>query len=84
MMSNNPTTPRRGSETGMMPRIDPEPDAAHESPLPPAIPEFDSDATSITGKVPLFNEGEDEAKLEDDSSNLDSDQQPRQLRARRR
>lgn len=81
-MTDKRTPRRRGSQTGMMHRVDVEPDAAHESPRPPTLPELDGEMTSITGQVPLLNEGEDEAKNADDSATTD-DQQPRQTRARR-
>lgn len=83
-MSDKPTTPpRRGSETGMMPKVDYDPDTAHESPQPPDLPEIGGDATGITGQIPLYSEGPDTAKDDDDSA-ISSDQQPRQSRARRR
>ncbi len=83
-MSDQPTSPRRtGSETGIMPKIDYDPGAANESPQPPDLPEVNGDASGITGQVPLYSEGEDQAKQADDSATLDSNEQPRQMRARR-
>lgn len=83
-MSDKPMSPRRtGSETGMMPKVDYDPSAANESSQPPELPEVDGDASGITGQIPLYSEGEDDAKQADDSSTLDSNQQPRQMRAKR-
>ncbi|MBI5670720.1 MAG: hypothetical protein HZC41_22230 [Chloroflexi bacterium] len=83
-MSDKPATPpRKGSETGLMPKVDFDPDAPHESPQPPELPEIHGDATGITGQIPLYSEGQDAAKDDDDSATTD-DQQPRQNRARRR
>ncbi len=58
---------RSASETGIMPRVDVEPEIQHE-PLPPSLPEFDEDVGGITGKMPAPSEGEDKAKQSDDSS----------------
>lgn len=83
MMSDKPKTPqRKGTETGMMPKVDYDPDAPHEPPQPPVLPEIDADQTGITGQIPLYSEGRDDAKEADDSAT--TDQQPRQSRARRR
>ncbi len=80
-MTDKPRKPRyTGSETGMMPRVDVEPETAHESP-PPTLPELDDDTSGITGTIPLYTEGEDEAKHADDSAT--EDQKPRRQRARR-
>jgi hypothetical protein len=71
-MSDKPKKPSHiGSQTGVMPRVDVEPDTRQESdpPLPPTLPEFDDDSGGITGVIPLrVNEGEDEAKHADDSA----------------
>lgn len=83
-MSEQPKPPRRtSSETGMMPKVDYDPDTIHESPQPPDLPELPGDAAGITGQVPLYSEGTDNAKQADDSATLDSNEQPRQRRARR-
>jgi hypothetical protein len=82
-MSNKPTRPRHtGSETGMMRRVDGEPEVAHEPPQPPTLPELEDDTSGITGTIPLYAEGEDEAKHADDSAT--EDQRPRQQHSRRR
>lgn len=84
MMSDKPATPpRKGSETGMMPKVDYDPDAPHEPPQPPILPEIDADQTGITGQIPLYSEGKDNAKEADDSATT-NEQPPRQTRARRR
>jgi hypothetical protein len=70
-MTPTPPKPRRdGSQTGAIPRIDVEPEIQHEPPPPPTLPEFDEDGTSITGLIPRpewAEEGDDDAKEEDDS-----------------
>jgi hypothetical protein len=55
----------------MMPRVDVEPDGGHEPPEPTSLPDFD-DIGSITGKIRIATEGEDEAKNADDSSTIDA------------
>ena len=81
-MSDKPTTPpRKGTETGMMPKVDYDPDAPHEPPQPLVVPEIDADQSGITGQIPLYSEGRDNAKEADDSAT--ADQQPRQSKARR-
>lgn len=68
-MTPNPGKPRRsGSETGVMPRVDAEPQVQYEPPQPRTLPEFDDDVGGITGRIPLTTEGEDEAKQSDDST----------------
>ncbi|MCB9452558.1 MAG: hypothetical protein H6672_14065 [Anaerolineaceae bacterium] len=61
-----------GTRTGVMPRVDVEPDTRQETDQPatsPTLPEFDEDSGGITGVIPLRrNEGEDEAKHADDSA----------------
>jgi hypothetical protein len=52
-------------QTGLVPRVDIEPDTFHEPPQPPMLPEFD-DPGAITGIIPVTTEGEDEAKQADD------------------
>ncbi len=70
----NPTPgkPRRAdSKTGVIPRIDIEPEIQHEPPPPPTtLPEIEEDSNSITGLIPRPHwpeEGEDTAKESDDS-----------------
>ncbi|MCB9457858.1 MAG: hypothetical protein H6671_17885 [Anaerolineaceae bacterium] len=71
-MSDKPKKPTHaGSQTGVMPRVDVEPDTRQESDqsAPPYLPEFDEDSGGITGVIPLrHSEGEDEAKHADDSA----------------
>lgn len=64
----NPGRRTNSSETGVMPRVDLEPEAPHEPPPPPTLPEFDDDGSSITGRMPAPSEGEDKAKQSDDSA----------------
>jgi hypothetical protein len=67
-MIADPKAPRYTSgETGLIPRVDSEPEAAHEPPHPPTVPEFD-DSGGITGVVRIKAEGEDRAKHNDDTS----------------
>jgi hypothetical protein len=55
----------------MMPRVDVESEGGHEPPEPATLPDFD-DAGSITGKIRIPTEGEDEAKNADDSATLNA------------
>lgn len=71
MLGKSGTPQRQHSQTGMMPRVDVEPDGGHEPPEPTSLPDFD-DIGSITGKIRIATEGEDEAKNADDSSTIDA------------
>lgn len=72
VMSDKPKKPTHaGSQTGVMPRVDVEPDTRQESdpPTPPNLPEFDEDSGGITGVIPLRRtEGEDGAEHADNSA----------------
>ena len=83
-MSDKPTPPRRTStETGLLPKVDFDPDAPHEPPQPPPEQrEIENDQASITGHIPLYSEGQDAAKEADDSATTEN-QQPRQTKAHR-
>ncbi|MCA0457395.1 MAG: hypothetical protein LCI00_25725 [Chloroflexi bacterium] len=59
---------RTGTETGVIQRVEIRPEAAHEPPQPPTLPEFDSGG--ITGMMPLKAEGEDAAKQRDDTTSI--------------
>lgn len=59
---------RTGTETGVIQRVEIRPDAPHEPPQPPTLPEFDSGG--ITGMMPLKAEGEDAAKQRDDTTSI--------------
>jgi hypothetical protein len=69
MLGKSGVPGRQNSQTGMMPRVDIETEGEHEPPEPAALPGFD-DAGSITGKIRISTEGEDEAKNDDDSATL--------------
>lgn len=68
-MTATPGKPREtGSKTGVMPRIDIDPEIQHEPPRPPTLPEIEDDSLSITGLLPRRREeGDDKAKQSDDS-----------------
>ena len=69
-MSPTPEIRRRpGSKTGVIPRIDLEPEILHEPPPPPpTLPELDDDGQGVTGMLPHHpEEGDDRAKQADDS-----------------
>lgn len=67
-VNDNPTSPHRPStETGLIPRVDAEPETPREPPVPPTLPELD-DSGGITGIMPIRAEGEDAAKQDDDTT----------------
>lgn len=67
-MNDNPTTPQRPiTATGIIPRVDLEPETPREPPVPPSLPELD-DSGGITGIMPIKAEGEDAAKQDDDTT----------------
>lgn len=67
-MNDNPTPPQRPSTaTGLIPRVDAEPQSQREPPVPPSLPELD-DSGGITGLMPIKAEGEDGAKHDDDTA----------------
>ncbi|MEZ4668099.1 MAG: hypothetical protein R3E39_09295 [Anaerolineae bacterium] len=69
-MNDNPTTPRRRTaETGIVPRVDAEPQTTREPRVPPHPPELD-DSGGITGVMPIRAEGEDSAKHDDDTTSI--------------
>lgn len=69
MTSSPPGKPRRtATETGVLPRVDVEPEILHEPPQPPYLPEIKGDPGSVTGSIPIITEGEDDAKQSDDSA----------------
>jgi hypothetical protein len=67
MLGKSGTPGRQNSQTGIMPRVDIESEGEHEPPEPATLPDFD-DVGSITGKIRIPTEGEDEAKNADDSA----------------
>ena len=48
--------PDESSETGLMPRVEMEPQLNLEPPMPPTLPEVTEDFVSSTGKMPVVNE----------------------------
>ena len=69
VMSDKPKAPKKSSitESGMIPRINLEPNAPKEPPRPTTLPEM-RDIGATTGIMPVITEGEDISAERDDDS----------------